>query len=95
MPLPVVAPSKASAYGRSLAGIAGSNPAGTMDVCVIYVYCTIRTKGKGQDKQDKERSKDKVQRDRKQRELKNPAVGIDVFSCECCVLLHLEASTTG
>ena len=27
--------SKARVYGRSLAGVAGSNPAGDMDVCVV------------------------------------------------------------
>jgi hypothetical protein len=36
--------SKARVCGRSLPGIAGSNPAGGMDVCVVC--CTIRTKGK-------------------------------------------------
>jgi len=30
----VAARSKASVYGRSLAGIVGSNPAGGMDVCL-------------------------------------------------------------
>jgi len=33
-PVPVTARSKAWVYGRSLAGIVGSNPAGDMDVCV-------------------------------------------------------------
>ena len=32
-PVPVAARSKASVCGRSLAGIAGSNPAVGMDVC--------------------------------------------------------------
>ena len=31
----VTAPSKASVYGRSLAVIAGSNPPGGMDVCLL------------------------------------------------------------
>jgi len=34
-PVPVAARSKACVYGRSLAGIAGSNPAGSMDVCLV------------------------------------------------------------
>jgi len=34
MPVPVAARSKAWVYGRSLAGIVGSNPAGGRDVCV-------------------------------------------------------------
>jgi len=32
VPIPVAAPAKVWVYGRSLAGIAGSNPAGGMDV---------------------------------------------------------------
>ena len=35
MLIPVVERSKTRVYGRSLAGIAGSNPAGGMDVCAI------------------------------------------------------------
>jgi hypothetical protein len=34
-PIPVAARSKAWDYGRSLAGIAGSNPAGAMDICLL------------------------------------------------------------
>ena len=34
-PSPLAARSKACVYGRSLAGIAGSNPAGCMDVCLF------------------------------------------------------------
>jgi len=41
-PIPVVARSKAWVYGRSLAGIVGSNPAGGMDVCLC---CVISGKG--------------------------------------------------
>ena len=36
-PIPVTERSKARVCGRSLAGIAGSNPAGGMDVCVLCV----------------------------------------------------------
>ena len=36
-PYPLVERSKAWIWGRSLAGIAGSNPAGGMDVCVVSV----------------------------------------------------------
>ena len=35
MPIPVVERSKAKDCGRSLAGVAGSNPAGGIDVCVV------------------------------------------------------------
>jgi len=31
--------SEAWVCGRSLAGIAGSNPAGGMDVCLLWVLC--------------------------------------------------------
>jgi len=33
--VPVVALPKAQVYGRSLAGTAGSNPTGGMDVCLL------------------------------------------------------------
>ena len=36
-PIPVVERSKARVYGRSLAGVAGSNPAGGVEVCVVCV----------------------------------------------------------
>lgn len=35
VPIPVIARSKAWLYRRSLAGIADSNPAGDMDVCLL------------------------------------------------------------
>ena len=35
MPIPVAERSKARVCGRSLAEVAGSNPAGDMDVCVV------------------------------------------------------------
>jgi hypothetical protein len=41
MPIPEAAPSKAWVYGLSLAGIAGSNPAGGMDVCLLWVLCVV------------------------------------------------------
>ena len=40
-PVPVAERSKARVCGRSLIGIAGSNPAGVVDVCVVC--CTIKT----------------------------------------------------
>ena len=36
---PVAERSKASVYGRSPAGIAGSNPAEGMDIYLLWVYC--------------------------------------------------------
>ena len=33
---------KAKVYGRSLAGIAGSNPAGNMDVSLLWVLRAVR-----------------------------------------------------
>jgi hypothetical protein len=38
----VAARSNTWAFGRSLAGIAGSNPAGGMDVCLLSVLCAVR-----------------------------------------------------
>jgi len=35
VPIPVAARSKAWVFGRLLAGIAGSNPNGGMDVCIL------------------------------------------------------------
>jgi hypothetical protein len=35
LPIPLTAPSKAWVCGRSLSGIAGSNPAGDMDFCLL------------------------------------------------------------
>ena len=34
--------SKAWVCGRSIAGIAGSNPAGGIDVCLLRVLCVVR-----------------------------------------------------
>jgi hypothetical protein len=34
-PISIAERSKAKVYGRSLAGIAGSNPAGGMDICLL------------------------------------------------------------
>jgi hypothetical protein len=39
--IPVVARSKTWICGRSLAGTAGSNPAGDMDVCVLWLLCVF------------------------------------------------------
>jgi hypothetical protein len=41
-PIPLAERSKARGYGRLLAGIAGSNPFGGMDVFVVC--CTVKTK---------------------------------------------------
>ena len=40
---------KARVYGRSLAGIAGSNPAVCMDVCLVMsvVYCQVEVSATG------------------------------------------------
>ena len=37
----MAARSKAWVFGRSLAGIVGSNPTGGMDVCVVLVVRTV------------------------------------------------------
>jgi hypothetical protein len=41
-PIPVAALSKAWVCGRLLTGIVGSNPAGGMDVCLLWVLCVVR-----------------------------------------------------
>ena len=41
-PISVVAPSKAWVCGHSLAGIAGANPTGGMDVCLLGMLCVVR-----------------------------------------------------
>jgi hypothetical protein len=41
-PIPVAARSKAWVRGRSLAGIAGSNPAGGMNVCLLWILCVVQ-----------------------------------------------------
>ena len=42
MPIPVAARPKAWVCGRSLAGIAASNPAGSMDVCSVLSGRSLR-----------------------------------------------------
>jgi hypothetical protein len=41
-PIPGAAPSKAWVYSRSLAGVAGSNLPGGIDVCLVLVLCVVR-----------------------------------------------------
>jgi hypothetical protein len=41
-PIPVAARSKAWVCGRALAGIVGSRPAGSMDVCLLYSVCVVK-----------------------------------------------------
>jgi len=40
-PIPGAAWNKAWVYGHSLAGIEGSNPAGGMDVCLLWVLSVV------------------------------------------------------
>jgi hypothetical protein len=42
LPIPVAARSKAWVGSPSHAGIAGSNPTGGMDVCLLWVLCVVR-----------------------------------------------------
>ena len=53
VPIPVAERSKARVCGRSLSGVAGSNFAGGMDVCVV-LCCTVKDKRQNQDNQDEE-----------------------------------------
>ena len=41
-PIPVAARSKMLVCGRSLAGIAGLTPPGSMDVCLLWLLCVVR-----------------------------------------------------
>jgi hypothetical protein len=43
-PIPMAVPTKVWVWGRSLAGIAGSNAAGVVDVCLLWVLCVVRLK---------------------------------------------------
>jgi len=43
-PIPMAVPTKVWVCGRSLAGIAGSNAAGGVDVCLLWVLCVVRLK---------------------------------------------------
>jgi hypothetical protein len=47
MPIPVVAQSKAYVWSRLVAGIAGSNPAQGMDVCLLCLYVVLPCVGRG------------------------------------------------
>ena len=40
--IPAAARSKVSIYDRSLAGIAGSNPTGVLEVCLFWMLCVVR-----------------------------------------------------
>ena len=45
LPVPVAERSKAWVCGRWLARIAGSNPAGDKDVCLLLVLCVLSVSG--------------------------------------------------
>jgi len=41
-PIPAAARSNVWVFSRSFAGIADSNPAGDMDVCLLRLFCVVR-----------------------------------------------------
>ena len=41
-PIPVAARSNACVYGRSFVGVAGSNPAADIDICIWWMLCDVR-----------------------------------------------------
>jgi len=43
-PIPMAARSNAWVCGRSIAGIADSNPSGGIDICVLRLLCVMRWK---------------------------------------------------
>jgi hypothetical protein len=45
--IPVAARSKTKVYGRLVAGVAGSNPADGMDVCLLCLYVVLSCVGRG------------------------------------------------
>jgi hypothetical protein len=47
VPIPVAAQSKAWVCGHLVAGIAGSNPAQGMDVCLLCLYVVLSCVGRG------------------------------------------------
>jgi hypothetical protein len=47
LPIPVAARSKAWVCGRALAGVVGSNPAGCMHVCLLYLCCQVEVSASG------------------------------------------------
>jgi len=44
MPIPVAARSRARYCGRSLTGVAGSNPAGVTDFSLLLVLCAVHVR---------------------------------------------------
>jgi hypothetical protein len=76
---PVAERSKARVYGRSLAGIACSNPAWGIDISVVC--CTVRIKRKIQDNQDKQ-----ARLKYKDRTKKIQLGAWMSVCCKCCVL---------
>ena len=76
--IPVAERSKARFCGRWLAGIAGSNPAGGMDVSVVC--CRVKTKVKVRGNQDKEPSSDEVQSEYKRIQKKIRVGSLEFFS---------------
>ena len=42
MPMPVATQFNVWDYGHLFAGIVGSNPAGVMDICLLWVLCVGR-----------------------------------------------------
>ena len=74
LPIPVAARSEEWVCGRWLAGIAGSNSTGGMDVCLLWVLYSKRQKAKpGQSRQKSTYKKQKTKNKKKN----NPLLGRD------------------
>jgi hypothetical protein len=87
----VAARFKAWVYGRSLAGIVGSNPTGGMDVCVVFVVRTVVWNVKWHEgrkdlnsiKMDQRGEKNPGQKEKSRR-------GHGCLCCVCCIRSSME-----
>jgi hypothetical protein len=83
----VAARSKAWVFGRSLTGIAGSNPTGGMDVCAVFVVKTVAWNVKlHEGRKDLNSTKMDQRGKTPDRKKKIPPGAWMSVSCECCVL---------
>ena len=73
MPIPTAARSKSWVCGHYVAGIAGSNPAGGADICVVCF--TMKTKEQARAMQTQKQVRKKLRRQNKRRNSENKIGG--------------------